>query len=198
MMVILLVVITKNKLRRNNMHECHYQVDFLSPAGYSDFQKEWYRTAAYALGCTSINLIKTSMSNDKYTQKRFESFVKKNSKIDKPYPGKHSVNSYDMGVDHYEIWQNKVKILNHKRQEVQVRKSYKTKPSAVPSGASLKEIHRFKCDIDYRSYDPLEHGGESREEFLRNQGAYIRKRYNLLPVVRQESKSRKTEYSREL
>lgn len=27
MMVILLVVITKNKLRRNNMHECHYQVD---------------------------------------------------------------------------------------------------------------------------------------------------------------------------
>ncbi len=95
------------------MHECYYQRDFFSPPGYSDFEKEWYRTAAYAFGCSNINL-KTYMSNGKFTQKRFESFVKKNSKKEKPHPGSYSVNAYDMG-DHYEIWQNKIKILDHKR-----------------------------------------------------------------------------------
>lgn len=172
------------------MHQVHYQSDFLSPNSHSDFEKEWARTAAYGLGCSSIHVIKTSMSNDKYTQKRFESFVKKHSKEEKQHPASYSVNAYDMGVDHFEIWQNKTKIIDHKRMEVQVRKSYKTKPASIPAGAQLKEIHRFKVDYDFRDYDPYEHGGESKEEFIKGKLAMARRRYNLLPIVRPAAKTR--------
>ncbi len=177
------------------MHEICYQKDFLSPNNYSDFQKEWARTAAYALGCSNIKLIKTSMSNDKYTEKRFENFAKKNARTEKAPPKDYSVNCYDMGLDHYEIWQNKVKIVDHKRQEVQLRKSYKTKPKSLPSGAVLKEIHKYKCDMDYRSYDPEEHCGQSREDFLRQSYASTKRRFNLLPVVRSENKEIKIQKS---
>lgn len=178
------------------MHECCFQKDFLSPANRSDLEREWMRTAAYALGCRKVNYIRTEMSGQKYSDRRFESFVKKHAKEEKEYPDSYSGNFYDMGIDHWEAWTTKTKILDHKRQQVQVRKKFKTKPSKLPAGAVLKEIHRFKCDADYRSYDPWEHSGESREEYIRKESLAVQERYGILPVVYQETKTRKIEGGR--
>lgn len=175
------------------MHEVLFQKDLLSPNNYKDFEKEFARTVPYALGCTSFKLIKTTMSDSKFTEKRFSSFVNKNKNKEKESPKSYSANCYDMGLDHWEIWQNKVKIIEHKRREVQVRKCYKSKPKAIPKGAVLKEIHRYKCDLDYRYYDPLEHGGISKEEFLKNSFKYIKNRFNLLPIEKIELKNKEIE-----
>lgn len=172
------------------MHRTCFDRTYFGPADYSSLEKEWMRTPAYALGCDKIRIIKTSMSNSKFTDKRFESFVKKQSKKELPYPDNYSANFYDLGIDHFEIWQNKTKIVDHKRTEVQLRKSFKTKPSSIPSGAQLKEIHRFRVDYDTREYDPLEHGGESLESFVKRSVAGNMYRHNLLPVMRAEQKTR--------
>ena len=89
-------------------------------------------------------------------------FIKGNVRIQKENrsdPNSYCVNAYDCGIKGYEAVRIVTRIVNHKRTKVQEVKEYKSKPTRVLKGATLREVHTFIVDYDYRDYDPLEHGG---------------------------------------
>ena len=122
----------------------------------SDFRKFWHGTVAYNRdGCSSIYII--PFHKGKCTDSVIKRFFKQ--KENRSDPNSYCVNAYDCGIKGYEAVRVVSRIVNHKRTKVQEVKEYKSKPARVLKGVSLREIHTFIVDYDYRDYDPLEHGG---------------------------------------
>lgn len=141
----------------------HYRKCFRSIEAPYDFKSFWrQQIPSYRDGCDCIQINRTDYSKKRATQKRLDTFLNTATKHKDVYEGLHSPDSYtvvayDIGITGYAVVQRKTKNINHKRTEVEVVKNYKSKPSAIPTGSKILEIHRYVISYDGRDYDPLEH-----------------------------------------
>lgn len=149
-------------------HEVHEYVTLEAPR---NFEAYWRQTPhAYRDGCTSVKVRRTDYATGKATKTRTNAFIKKAQKnVKSVYNDLNSVPSYtcvayDVGITGYLILQKKNKIVNHKRQEVTLSKRYASKPTHIPTGGKLLELHQYVASYDFRCYDPEEHGGFSAYE----------------------------------
>lgn len=149
-------------------HEAYEYVTIKAPR---NFEAWWRQTPqSYRDGCSSVRVHRTEYADGKFTLARRNAFLKKAQKnVKGVYDDLESVPSYtcvayDIGIAGYLIIQKKNKIVDHKRQEVTISKQYASKPTHIPAGGKLIELHSYVASYDIRSYDPEEHGGFSARE----------------------------------
>ena len=150
----------------------HYAYTCQKTVAPRDFKSYWLKTTpAQRDGCTSVKVVSSDYASEKATATRTNALMKKIQKNvkgvydDFDCPPSYTCVALDVGITGYKIVQVKNKIVNHKRQAVQIVKEYKSKPSHIPAGAKLVEMHQYIISFDGRCYDPMEHGYDYDQEF---------------------------------
>jgi hypothetical protein len=150
----------------------HYAYECQTTIAPRDFKSYWQRTTpAVRDGCTSVIMMYSDYASEKATASRESAIMKKIEKnVKDKYEKLHCPPSYtcvalDIGITGYRIVQKKNKIINHKRQEVEIAKDYKSKPAHIPAGGRLVEMHKYIISFDGRCYDPREHGYDYDQGF---------------------------------